>query len=702
MRSRVDFVAKLFVACATIFAPLLLSSQPASAQFTQQGPKLVGTGAVQNPLVQQGSSVAVSADGTTAIVGGPLDNDNVGAVWVYTRSNGAWTQQGGKLVGTGGGGQQGTSVALSADGNTAIIGGTGGTSAGAAWIFTRSGDVWTQQGGQLVGSGGTGIPEQGVTVALSADGNTAIVGGRNDQTVTGAAWVFTRSSGVWSQKGNKLVGTGIASNTIPPTALQGASVALSADGKTAMVGGPGDNSGIGAVWVYTLQKNGKWTQQGSKLVGTGTVGNAGQGWSVALSTDGSTAMVGGPYDNAVVGAVWAYTRSGGVWTQQGSKLVGAGAVTGYQGRSVALSGDGNTAIAGAPLGNGAVWAYTRSGGVWTQQGGMLASSDAQYSEEGFSVALSADGITAIMGAPYDNMHDLGAAWVFVQPKLEVTPATSIAASGTPGGPFSPSSFTYTLSATIGSFNYSISGVPSWLTASSTSGTASTGTTVTFTVNAAANSLAAGTYGPATINFTNVDTGQGTQTRTATLTVNPPGPALQVTPATNIAASGTHGGPFSPSSYKYTLSATTGSLSYTIATPSWLTASSKSGTVTTSPKTVTITVNSSANSSAPNTYVGSININNTTNGQGNSGRVATLTVIPKDYKLSVNASPAADGSVEGGGEVPEGSSTTVTATANSGFHFVRWTENSQQVSTSSSYTFTMPSKVITLVADFQKN
>jgi hypothetical protein len=71
---------------------------------------------------------------------------------------------------------------------------------------------------------------------------------------------------------------------------------------------------------------------------------------------------------------------------------------------------------------------------------------------------------------------------------------------------------------------------------------SSGTAVTFTVNSSANSLAPGTYGPTTITFTNLGTGQGTQTRTAILTVNPP--ALQVTPATGIAASGTHGGTFS--------------------------------------------------------------------------------------------------------------------------------------------------------------
>jgi hypothetical protein len=124
--------------------------------------------------------------------------------------------------------------------------------------------------------------------------------------------------------------------------------------------------------------------------------------------------------------------------------------------------------------------------------------------------------------------------------LQVTPPTGIAASGTQGGPFSPSSFGYTLSASSGSVNFSISGVPNWLTPNLTAGNASSGTTVTFTVNTNANSLAANTY-MATITFTNTDTGQGTQTRTATLTVNPAAPpALVVTPATNMATAGNQG------------------------------------------------------------------------------------------------------------------------------------------------------------------
>ena len=207
----------------------------------------------------------------------------------------AETQHGTKLVGTGteGPSEQGWSVALSADGNTAIVGGIVDKKlAGAAWVFTRNGGIWTQQGNKLVGTGAVGQAGQGVSVALSADGNTAIVGGPDDNSDTGAAWVFTRSGGVWSQQGNKLVGTGAVGN-----AGQGASVALSADGNTAIVGGPDDNSSTGAAWVFT-RSGGVWTQQGNKLVGTDAMGNARQGYSVALSADGNTAIVGGPADNS--------------------------------------------------------------------------------------------------------------------------------------------------------------------------------------------------------------------------------------------------------------------------------------------------------------------------------------------------------------------------------------------------------------------
>ena len=108
------------------------------------------------------------------------------------------------LTGTGASGNArfGASVALSADGNTALVGGwRDNFEEGAAWVFTRSGETWTQQGAKLTGSGETGPKGRfGFNVALSDDGNTALIGGFGDAASAGAAWVFTRSGGSWSHR----------------------------------------------------------------------------------------------------------------------------------------------------------------------------------------------------------------------------------------------------------------------------------------------------------------------------------------------------------------------------------------------------------------------------------------------------------------------------------------------------------------------
>jgi uncharacterized repeat protein (TIGR01451 family) len=235
-------------------------------------------------------------------------------------------------------------VSLSGDGNTAIVGGDGDNSgAGAAWVFTRSGGVWTQQGPKLVGSAAVGNAAQGKSVSLSADGNTAIVGGYVDNGGAGAAWVWTRNGGSWTQQGNKLTGSAL------PETL-GFSVALSGDGNTALLGSPEADS----VWIWT-RSGGVWTQQGPTLVDSGN--NTQRGWSVSLSADGNTAAVAAARFEVGVD-VW--TRSAGVWVQQ-PKLFGSGAlVNGQQGAYVALAANGNTAIAGLPWDNsqvGAAWIF---------------------------------------------------------------------------------------------------------------------------------------------------------------------------------------------------------------------------------------------------------------------------------------------------------------------------------------------------------
>src|SRR5258708_5313675 len=122
---------------------------------------------------------------------------------------------------------------------------------GAAWVFTRSGGVWMQQGNKLVSTGAVGSARQGMSVALSADGNIAIVSGFADD--GGVASVFTRSGGHWTQD-KKLLGTGAVGKSAP-------SIALSADGTIVMLGESNDNGGIGAAWVFTRSGGGSDYQE---------------------------------------------------------------------------------------------------------------------------------------------------------------------------------------------------------------------------------------------------------------------------------------------------------------------------------------------------------------------------------------------------------------------------------------------------------
>ena len=143
-----------------------------------------------------------------------------------------------------------------------------------------------------MGTSAVGQAGQGISVALSADGNTAFVEGLMTTHATGRRGSLFATPVSRTQQGSKLVGAGAVGN-----ATQGAAVALSADGNTVIVGGSYDNLKAGAAWVFT-RSGGDWTQQ-SKLVGTGAVGNAAQGSSVALSADGNTAIVGGPFERLI-------------------------------------------------------------------------------------------------------------------------------------------------------------------------------------------------------------------------------------------------------------------------------------------------------------------------------------------------------------------------------------------------------------------
>jgi hypothetical protein len=130
-----------------------------------------------------------------------------------------------------------------------------------------------------------------------------MVGGSGDDGSKGALWAFTRAGATWTQQGTKLTATGSSG-----TAELGLAVALTADGNTALAGGPVDDGYVGAAWVFT-RSGSTWMQQGSKLTGAGESGAGRFGSRVALARDGATALVAGPYDGAQKGAVWAFNST---------------------------------------------------------------------------------------------------------------------------------------------------------------------------------------------------------------------------------------------------------------------------------------------------------------------------------------------------------------------------------------------------------
>lgn len=367
-------------------------SIPASYSYFQQGPALQGTNKTGDNTAyeHEGIAVAISADGNTMVSGGLGDNDNSGALWVYVRVGGVWSQQGTKLTGSNSRVNSilGSSIAISGDGNTILAGGeldNGGI--GAVWTFTRTGTEWSQQGSKLLASDENGKGSFGLAVSLSSDGNSAIIGGPSDASNRGAIWFFSRAGNTWTQNGLKISGN-------DKEAL-GRSVAISGDGLTAVSGAPGsDNDAAGISYVYSYDGT-TWNLQGN-LIGTGDIGSAQQGNCVAISGDGNTILMGAFNDITGKGAAWIFNRVAITWTQSGQKLQPAD-FSGGSLTSVCLSSDGTVAILGNhyyTLSTGVVWVYELAGGTWSQYGQKLMG-DSNF---GSSVAVSSDGSTIVAGA----------------------------------------------------------------------------------------------------------------------------------------------------------------------------------------------------------------------------------------------------------------------------------------------------------------
>ncbi len=371
-----------------------------------------------------GFSVALSGD--TALVGTNFDDTpagvDAGSAYVFTRSGTMWSQQAKLTAGDGAPGDQfGLSVALSGD--TALVGAylddtSAGADAGSAYIFTRSGTLWSQQAKLIAGDGAS--PDRfGISVALS--GNTALVGAYVDDTPAGgdagSAYIFTRSGTLWSQQAKLTASDGA------PIDRFGFSAALTGD--TALVGAYLDDTpaGADAGSAYIFTRTGMlWSEQ-SKLTATDGAPIDRFGISVALS--GDTALVGAYLDDTPAGAdagsAYIFTPTSTLWFQRAKLNAGDGAASDQFGISVALSGD--TALVGAFLDDtpagadaGSAYTFTRSGTLWSQQSKLTAGDGAAGDAFGYSVALS--GNTALVGAYGDDSavtgnEDLGSAYLYI-------------------------------------------------------------------------------------------------------------------------------------------------------------------------------------------------------------------------------------------------------------------------------------------------
>jgi len=430
---------------------------------------------------QFGLTVALSGDGNTMAVGSAADDSaakgvngnqgdhsavNTGAVYVFTRTGGAWVQQAYvKASNAKGGDQFGSSLAISNDGNTVAVGATGEPSsatgingdqtdksmpgAGALYVFTRTGSAWSQQA--YVKASNTGEKSDGdqfgYSLALSGDGNTLATGAISERSAAtgingnqadksadgaGAVYVFTRTDAAWSQQAYvKSWNTTVRGN------LFGYSVGLSGNGDTLAVGAYDEERGKGAAYIF-VRKGSDWSQQ-IRLMASNAEDGDSLGCSISISDDGNT-MVAGAFDedsllrgiqpptegsndaasDVSTGAAYVFVRNGTAWTQQAFVKATNTRLNDQFAWALSLSRDGNTLAVGSHLedsgasglnGNqedataedsGAAYIYMRTGTTWAPAAYVKPSTPRASAEFGISLSLNADGKVLAVGAFKDS------------------------------------------------------------------------------------------------------------------------------------------------------------------------------------------------------------------------------------------------------------------------------------------------------------
>lgn len=359
---------------------------------------------------------AVAAYGSYAVMGAPREDEtanNAGAVYVYRRTGMTWSQTDALRPSDAGGFDLfGAAVAIS--GSTIAVGSPldddGAGNGGAVYVFTGSGSTWTQQS-KLVPIDAGEDDEFGLTVSL--DGDTLVVGSRNDQAGlnAGAAYIFRRNGATWSQEA-KLTASDAASED-----QFGTSVSISGD-FIAVGARLNDDNGSESGSAYIFRRNGSSWMQEAKLTASDAAAFDEFGASVAIA--GTYVVVGARLDDLTskpnAGSAYVFRRSGTTWIQEAKLTASDSDGDHHFGDAVAMSG--NIVIVGTPqhdqrgIGSGAAYVFTRNGTNWSQKGILTPSETASGDFFSFSVAVS--GNYGIIGSPGDDFGGAtaGTSYVF--------------------------------------------------------------------------------------------------------------------------------------------------------------------------------------------------------------------------------------------------------------------------------------------------
>ncbi len=344
-----------------------------------------------------GRSISLSADGNTVLVGASGSNGS-GAAYLFSRSGDKWIQDKVSLKPANDDGSSfGWTVVLSADGNTALVGDParvfdGEQDHGIVHAFSRKAGVWAQRAMEPMRASGS--QKYGFSVALSSDGNTALVGaphtGVGLHGKQGVAYVFVRVGDDWAPQKRLVASDGVSFHGF------GSSVALAPDGRSALVCAfPNEPKVQGSAYVFSLAPEG-WKEE-TKLTADDATDDDGFGASCALNSDASIAAVGAAKSNGR-GAVYVFLRSVQGWRQE--KLVARDGDA-SDGFGTALAIHGTTKLLVGASRNDSAYVFTRVSGLWGQER-KLSVAKASGTNLGYAVALSFDECMAMVGATNYN------------------------------------------------------------------------------------------------------------------------------------------------------------------------------------------------------------------------------------------------------------------------------------------------------------